>query len=256
MYQNNLKTKVHSVNDFFTTTLARVRGTVQGNSQTFPQSGSAEEAVGGEERPSLVRVIPTPESPLQVMGRMFGSTLVVMGSTGIVIVLVVFFLLRREDLRDRFIRLVGRGQVTMTTQALEDAATRVSRFLLMQLLVNIAFGVPIAVGLYFIGVPNAILWGILATALRFVPYIGPWTAAAGPIGLSMAISTGWVAPILTVGLFVVLELFTNSVMEPWVFGKNTGICFLKGKVFRFGLTALPRVTATICPTGGNLGFRR
>ncbi len=111
----------------------------------------------------------------------------------------------------------------MTTQALEDAATRVSRFLLMQLLVNIAFGIPIAVGLYFIGVPNAILWGILATALRFVPYIGPWTAAAGPIGLSLAISTGWVAPILTVGLFAALELFTNSVMEPWVFGKNTGV---------------------------------
>ena len=71
--------------------------------------------------------------------------------------------------------------------------------------------------------PNAILWGILATALRFIPYIGPWIAAAAPIGLSMAISTGWVAPILTIGLFVVLELFVNNVMEPWLYGKNTGV---------------------------------
>jgi hypothetical protein len=154
---------------------------------------------------------------------MFGSMLVVMGSTGVVIVLVVFFLVRREDLRDRFIRLVGRGQVTVTTQALEDATTRVSRYLLMQLFINITFGVPIGVGLYFIGVPAAILWGILATALRFVPYIGAWGAAAPPIGLSMAISTGWIAPILTVGLFVMLELFISNVMEPWLYGKNTGV---------------------------------
>ena len=85
------------------------------------------------------------------------------------------------------------------------------------------FGVLVAIGLYFIGVPSAILWGILATALRFIPYIGPWIAAAAPIGLSMAISTGWVAPILTIGLFVVLELFSNNVMEPWIYGKNTGV---------------------------------
>jgi predicted PurR-regulated permease PerM len=154
---------------------------------------------------------------------MFGSMIVVMGSTGIVIVLVVFFLIRREDLRDRFIRLVGRGHVTVTTQALEDATARVSRYLLMQLFINITFGVPVAIGLYFIGVPNAILWGILATLLRFIPYIGPLAAAAAPIGLSMAISTGWVAPFVTIGLFVVLELFVNNVMEPWLYGKNTGI---------------------------------
>lgn len=177
----------------------------------------------GEERPVAVKVIPSSPSPLQVIGGMFGSMLVMMGSTGIVIVLVVFFLVRREDLRDRFIRLVGRGEVMVTTQTLEDAATRVSRYLLTQLFINITFGVPIAVGLYFIGVPNAILWGILATAFRFIPYIGAWSAAAPPIGLSLVISTGWVAPILTVGLFVVLELLVSQVMEPWIYGKNTGV---------------------------------
>jgi hypothetical protein len=147
----------------------------------------------------------------------------VLASTGIVIVLVVFFLIRREDLRDRFIRLVGRGQVTLTTQVLEDAALRVSRYLSMQLLINVIFGAVIATGLYLIGVPNAVLWGILATMLRFIPYIGPWIAAAMPIGLSMAISTSWLAPILTVALFVVLELVTNNVLEPWLYGKNTGV---------------------------------
>ena len=146
-----------------------------------------------------------------------------LGSTGIVIILVVFFLVRREDLRDRFIRLVGKGQVTVTTQMLEDAATRVSRYLSMQFLINATFGISVGIGLYLIGVPNAILWGILAATLRFIPYIGPWIAAAMPIGLSMAISTGWVAPILTVGLFVVLELFSSNVMEPWLYGKNTGV---------------------------------
>ena len=106
---------------------------------------------------------------------------------------------------------------------LEDAATRVSRYLSMLFLINATFGIAVGIGLYLIGVPNAILWGILATTLRFIPYIGPWIAASMPIGLSMAVSTGWVAPILTVALFVVLELFSNNVMEPWLYGKNTGM---------------------------------
>jgi hypothetical protein len=147
----------------------------------------------------------------------------VLGSTGIVVVLVIFFLVRREDLRDRFIRLVGKGQVTVTTQAIEDAAARVSRYLSMQLLLNVTFGISVTIGLYLIGVPSAILWGILGAALRFIPYIGAWIAAAVPIGLSMAISTGWVPPILTVGLFGGLELFIGNVLEPWLYGKNTGV---------------------------------
>ena len=146
-----------------------------------------------------------------------------LGVTGIVIVLVVFFLVRREDLRDRFIRLVGKGQLTVTTQMLEDAATRVSRYLSMLFLINATFGIAVGVGLYLIGVPNAILWGILATTLRFIPYIGPWIAAAMPVGLSMAVSAGWGTPALTVALFVTLELFSNNVMEPWLYGKNTGM---------------------------------
>lgn len=222
-YQKNIQTKLHPVNDYFIAVLSKVRKTAGDIDQSVPPSEPADEPQGREERPQPVRVVLSPSSPVQVIGGTLGSVFVVIGSAGIVVVLVVFFLIRREDLRDRFIRLIGGGRVTVTTQTLEDAAARVSRFLLTQLFINITFGLPIAIGLYFIGVPSAVLWGLLATVLRFIPYIGPWIAAAAPIGLSMAISTGWAAPIVTVGLFVVLELFSNNVMEPWFYGKSTGV---------------------------------
>ncbi len=219
-YQSHIQTKLHSVNGYLSTALGRF----ESMSQALPPPREpATDSKSLEERPALVRIISSPSSPLQIIGSLFGSLLVVMGSTGIVLILVVYMLLRREDLRNRLIRLVGKGQLTVTTQTLEDAAGRVSRFLLMQLFVNLTFGVPIAIGLHFIGVPNALLWGILATFLRFIPYLGAWSSAAAPIGLSLAISTDWVAPILTVGLFVTLELLISNIMEPWIYGKNTGV---------------------------------
>ena len=222
-YQHNIQAKLSSANKYVSAALSKVTRTTQEISSDASQSEPNENSRDRPERPYAVRVIPSPPSPIQVFGGMFGTLLEVLATTGIVVVLVVFFLVRREDLRDRFIRLVGRGQVTLTTQAIDDATKRVSRYLSMQLLINVSFGVPVGIGLYFIGVPNALLWGLLATALRFIPYIGPWIAAAMPVALSMAISNGWAAPIMTVGLFVVLELFSNNVMEPWLYGKNTGV---------------------------------
>ena len=222
-YQKNIQAKLHSTNDYVSAALSKITTTAENNDQKFSIAEQADVPQGRGQQPYAVRVIPSPPSPLQVFGGVFGTLLEVLATTGIVIVLVVFFLVRRDDLRDRFIRLVGGGQVTVTTQAIDDATTRVSRYLLMQLIINVSFGVPVGVGLYIIGVPNAPLWGLLATVLRFIPYIGPWLAAAMPIALSMAISTGWGAPLLTVGLFVVLELFSNNIMEPWLYGKNTGV---------------------------------
>jgi len=222
-YQSNIQAKLHSTNDYIGTLLSRFTRAAEKKDQGLSPSEQVEEPQDRGDRPYSVRVITTPPSPLQVITGLFGTLLEVVGSTGIVIVLVVFFLVRREDLRDRFIRLVGKGDVTVTTQAIEDAATRVSRYLSMQFLLNITFGVSVAIGLYLIGVPSAILWGILGTTLRFIPYIGAWIAAATPIVLSMAISTGWVPPILTVGLFAALDLFIGNVMEPWLYGKNTGV---------------------------------
>jgi predicted PurR-regulated permease PerM len=222
-YEGNLKAKVHSANAQVSAALSKVTKTAQGMSENLSQLEPARDPQGTAEWPYSVRVISSPAGALQAFGGLFGTLLEVLGSTGMVVILVVFFLVRRDDLRDRFIRLVGRGHVTVTTQMLEDAGSRVSRYLSMQFLINVVYGIAVGLGLSLIGVPNAVLWGILATTLRFVPYIGSWIAAVMPIGLSMAISTDWLAPILTIGLFVALELFTSNVLESWLYGKNTGV---------------------------------
>ncbi len=146
-----------------------------------------------------------------------------LGTAALILVLLIFMLLQREDLRSRLIRLVGQGRISATTLAMDDAGARVSRYLFMQLVVNVTYGIPVAVGLYFIGVPNAFLWGALSTVLRFIPYVGPWIAATFPIILSLAVAPGWTIPLLTISLFVVLELFSNNVMEPWLYGSSTGV---------------------------------
>ena len=222
-YETNLKAKLQSANAYVSATLGRVTRTAQGMSENLSPVELAQPPQGTTEWPYAVRIISSPANPLQVFGSVFGTVLQVLGSVGVVIILVVFFLVRRDDLRDRFILLVGQGQVSLTTQMLEDAGTRVSRYLAAAFLVNAIFGTAVGVGLYLIGVPNPTLWGILATILRFIPYLGPWLAAAMPIGLSMAISGDWMAPGLTIGLFVVLELVTNNALEPWLYGKNTGV---------------------------------
>ena len=141
----------------------------------------------------------------------------------VVIVIVIFMLLAGEDLRDRLIHLMGRGRLRVTTQALDEAGHRISRYLRAQLLVNASFGLAIGAGLYFIGVPNCVFWGLLGMVLRFLPYIGPWLAAAFPIALSIAVFESWTQPILTIGLFVTAELVVNNVVEPWLYGATTEI---------------------------------
>jgi hypothetical protein len=132
-------------------------------------------------------------------------------------------LLERDELRDRLIRLVGYARLTTTTRALDEAGRRISRYLLMQTLINTTFGLGIGVGLAIIGVPYAVLWGFLAAILRFIPYVGPWLAALLPIGLSVVSSTGWQQPLLVAGLFVVLELLANMVLEPILYGQSAGV---------------------------------
>lgn len=222
-YQRNIEAKLNSVNEYATVALSKLTKSAQTIVPTLAPAEQTVEPTGSKDLPFSVRVLSSPASPLQVFGGLFGSVLEVLGTSGIVIVLVVYFLFRREDMRDRFIHLVGKGHITLTTQMLQDAGARVSRYLSILFLLNATFGISVGLGLYLIGVPNAVLWGILAAALRFIPYIGPWIAAVMPICLSLAISTGWVATILTIGLFVVLELFNNNLLEPWLYGKNTGV---------------------------------
>jgi len=171
-----------------------------------------------------VQVVKTSEDdPMEIMQAMIAPVLGPLGTAALVLLLVIFMLLEREDLRNRLIRLVGQGRISATTRAMDDAGGRVARYLLMQLVVNVTYGVPVAIGLYFIGVPNAILWGGFAAVLRFIPYVGPWIAAVIPILLSLAVSASWWTPVLTISLFVVLELLSNNVMEPWLYGASTGV---------------------------------
>jgi hypothetical protein len=158
-----------------------------------------------------------------VLQTIVGPLIQPLATTGVVVVFVVFMLLKREDLRDRFIRLVGSRDLHRTTQALGDAAERVGRYLLMQLVVNVAYGVPIGIGLWLIGIPNPLLWGMLSIVLRFVPFLGPIIAAAFPLALSIAVDPGWSMFLWTAALFIVLELISGNVLEPWLYGASTGL---------------------------------
>jgi predicted PurR-regulated permease PerM len=143
--------------------------------------------------------------------------------TFLVIVLLIFMLMRREDLRNRLIRLSGEGSITSMTKALDDAASRLSRFLLVQLCINLSFGILAAVGLALIGVPYALTWGLLAGALRYLPYIGAYVGASLPLLVAALFLPTWTPVILTLALFLTLELVTANVVEPWLFGHSIGV---------------------------------
>ncbi len=146
-----------------------------------------------------------------------------LGTAGLVVVMVVFMLLERRDLRDRLIGVVGHGRLTITTKAFDEAGTRVSRQLLMQSLVSLLYGTVAGLGLYFLGVPYPLVWATLGAALRFIPYVGPVIGAGAPIVVSLAALQGWAGPLWVVGLFVVLELFTNLVLETVLYAGAAGV---------------------------------
>jgi predicted PurR-regulated permease PerM len=160
---------------------------------------------------------------LQALQALIAPLLHPLATTGIIIIFVIFILLQREDLRNRLIRLAGSRDLQRTTAALDDAARRLSRLFLFQLMLNGSFGVAIGIGLWFIGIPSAVLWGILAAVLRFVPYIGAVIAAAFPLALAVAVDPGWSMLIWTLALFIVVEPIVGHVIEPMVAGRSTGL---------------------------------
>lgn len=168
-------------------------------------------------------VASTPLDLVQQIATTLGRPL---ATAGIVIVFVIVILFQREDLRSRFIRVISGGQLNIATEAVDDAAKRVSRYLVAQLIVNTVFGLCIGTGLYFIGIPHAPLWGVLATLLRFIPFLGPILAVVLPLLLAVAVDPGWSMLGWTLGLFVVAELITNNVIEVLVYGTSTGISAL------------------------------
>src|SRR5215470_18098009 len=146
-----------------------------------------------------------------------------LGGATFLLVLVVFMLIEQHEIRNRFIRLIGHGRLANATRALDEAAARISRYLVAQTILNAAYGMTLGLGLYFIGLPYAMMWGFLAFSLRFIPYLGPPMAAVGPVALSLAVFSDWQRPLTTVGLFLVVELITYVALEPLMYGHSTGV---------------------------------
>jgi predicted PurR-regulated permease PerM len=174
------------------------------------------------ERPPLA-VKETPGSPYEALVAFAAPFAKPLATALAVIVFTILMLLNRESMRERLIGLIGAGRINLTTQALNEVGYRVSRYLYMQLVVNAMFGIPFGVALYFIGIPNALLWGMLAVLLRFIPYAGVWIAVAMPALLAFAISNDWSMVGWTLGVFLALEAVLVYVVEPLLYGKSAGL---------------------------------
>ncbi|MGE6213166.1 AI-2E family transporter [Comamonas aquatica] len=180
------------------------------------------------QRPSRVQqveVVRDEDKPVLRVAQWLGKVSEPLTQAGIVLLFVILILLDRDDLRDRLLRLMG-GNPHVATDAMDEAAHRIGRYLRMQCIVNVAYGVPMAAGLWLIGVPGAILWGVLAAVLRFVPYVGPLVAAVFPLALAFAVAPGWDMLMWTLALVLVLELVSNHIVEPWLYGSSTGLSTL------------------------------
>lgn len=228
-YTENIKGKVRSLRQLgHSSVMQRLEKMIQditGEWQSQPASvdQAAPPVAADSEKPSAVVV--RAESPAwsSQLPAYFRSLAESLGGLALALVLVVFMLLKRESLRNRLIRLVGDGRMAVTTKAAEDAGQRISRYLFMQFIINASYGLALALGLFLIQVPHAILWGLLAALLRYVPYVGTWIMSLLLMTLSVAAFAGWLQPLLVLALIVVLELVTYNVVEPWLFSHSTGI---------------------------------
>lgn len=197
--------------------------------EALPGSAQATRQQNGRGIPESIPGKPMQVQVVEPLARSWDSLLTVLtpvGLGGLVLVFTIFILLRLEDLRNRFIRLVGHDHLNVTTQALDDASQRIGRYLFLQFIVNVSFGIAVGAGLHFIGLPNALLWGVIASVCRFLPYIGTPIAAFLPIILSVAVFDGWTRPLMTVGLYVVTEAVVANFVEPLLYGAHTGISSL------------------------------
>ena len=231
-YQSTISEKIQTFRETTASrgTLERASGMLKDLSKELDKPKEAASAPGAGASPQAAPLKPVPvevrqpdPGALESLQRLISPLLHPLATTGIIVIFVIFILLQREDLRNRLIRLAGSHDLQRTTAALDDAASRLSRLFLIQLLLNGSFGVVIGTGLWLIGVPSAILWGILAAVLRFVPYIGAAIAAAFPLTLAVAVDPTWSMLLWTVALFLVVEPVVGHVIEPMVYGHSTGL---------------------------------
>jgi predicted PurR-regulated permease PerM len=184
---------------------------------------SAADAPGSQDHPLTVSVAEPPLNVVQQGEALLGSLLGPLETTGVVVIFTLFMLVKREDLRDRVIRLAGNDRLHNITKALDDGTQRLSRFLLVQFVVNASYGILFGVGLYFLKVPHALLFGALGGLMRYIPYVGTVIGAAFPIALSIAVFPGWMEVGMVVALFLVLELTIANILEPMLYGSHTGV---------------------------------
>lgn len=190
--------------------------------QLQKSDGSLETTSSAEPVPVVIQE-PTPAASLKWLQPIVGPTLEVVANLALILVLVLFMLIQRENLRNRLISVISRRQLTHTTRAIDDAAQRISRFLLLQTLVNIGFGLTLGLGLLALGMPYAVLWGLLGMVLRFIPFLGTWLLASLLVLFSIALFPGWTMPLMVMGLFLSLELLAYYGVEPLLFGHGTGV---------------------------------
>jgi predicted PurR-regulated permease PerM len=201
--------------------LQKELATSEADTEAAPQLGA--EAERPEDRPITVEIRERELTPFELYQRIAGTVLPPLATAGIVLLFVVFILIQREDLRDRLLRLLGASDLQRATSTMTDAATRLSKFFLRQLLINSTYGALIAGALWLIGIPSPIIWGVLAALMRFVPFIGSYIAAIPPVLLAAAIDPGWSPALATLAVFVIGELSMGQVVEPLVFGHGTGV---------------------------------
>ena len=221
-YQQNVRHKLETIRSSGGGLMARVNRIIHNVSQELtPPSPSPGPA--GEEKPVPVEIRRAPFSPFELVQTVLGSVFGIVVMAAVVIVFVVFILIQREDLRDRLLRLAGERRVNLTTQVLDDAARRVSRYLLAQLLLNVGFGALAGLGLYLMRVPDPFLWGMLAALLRYVPYLGIWVAAILPALVAFAVEPGWLKVPGVFALFFGIDLLMYNLAEPFLYGSSTGV---------------------------------
>ncbi len=229
-YQQTVETKIHNLQTGVLGHASALihKATVAVDQHTAAPGGNTAPAATQDpsaplEKPLLVRLPQEETSSLVVAQKLLEPVLSPLTTLGIVLVVVIFLLMQREDLRDRMIRLFGSSDLHRTTVAMDDAAGRLSTYFLTQLGINTAFGVIIAIGLAVIGVPSPILWGVLGTLLRFVPYVGSAISALLPVALAAAVSPNWSMAIETAALYLVVETVMGQVVEPLLYGHSTGL---------------------------------
>ena len=225
-YGVNIHRKIEALKMPDTGPLGRAAQSLKDIGAELARTPSGAKTQSTPDQPLTVRVVEPDTNQLTAIWQVVLPAIAPLASTGIVLIFAVFILIEKEDLRNRLLRLAGTGQLNLMTEAIDDAATRVSRYLSLQILVNGCLGLIIGIGLYFIGVPNAALWGMVAGILRIVPYVGIIAAGLLPIALSLAAFDRWGPPLLVFLLFAVVELVTANLVEPFLYGVHTGISSL------------------------------